>query len=341
MTDFAVAISVDDEVGHVQLVTDILRHNWKGSFFVGVCTSSTAHAAELGKCDVDDVVVTEGVRFAADPRDDGQRQFAAALRDVAGMRKACALAAGSGALHTIYLRAGSYALSWDRVLALRKEMKRRGKVFAARGRGFGFYAHDTPVGSFEPSFFVFDNAFARARRLWEFELTDFLPHKVTAPGFLALWALARVGVRRFWRYSGEVESDGPMAFDPLRCFLSMDESRLPRELRARLKASYFIEHGVTHGQAMETFLARWGSGLASVRGELEALSRRRDQSRRPWERARELLRHRLVGGWIYRYRYGDMVWPGRLDDVYRAALQGASVVPAELRRVSFDMQSLT
>src|SRR3972149_6156494 len=137
-------------------------------------------------------------------------------------------------------------------------MRRRGAVLAARGQGFGLYAHDTPVGRFDPAFFVVDNAFARARRLWEFSLADFLPHKVSAPGFVALWALGRVGVHRFWRYAADDGGEGPIAFDPARGFLRVDASRLPPDLASRLVASYFAEYGVTRGPAIEAFHARWG-----------------------------------------------------------------------------------
>lgn len=333
MRDFAVAIRIDDEVDYVRLVVDILRRNWTGDFHVAVCTSSASCATELGTCDIDDLALTEDIHLGTDPRADGQGQFVAALRDVEGVQTVCALAARSGAPYTIHLRPGSYPLSSERLRALGEEMRRKGKVLAARGHGFGLYAHDTPVGRLDDSLFVFDNEFARETGLWQFELADFLPHKVRVQGFLALWALARVGVRRFWRYSGDVGGH-PMMFDPDRLFLKVDERRLPGDLAARVKASYFIEHGVTRGKAMERFLAQWGDDLGSVRKELGELPRLSDEDVSRSGPPGWLLR------WVYRYRYGDMVWPGRLDDVYRALMTETAEVPAGLRGVSFDMQRL-
>jgi len=337
--DFALAISADEEVDDVRLLVDIFRRNWTGSFHIVVCAASAGAAAEIGRCDVDSVAIGESVRLEADPREALQEHIAGALRAVDGIRKACGLAAGSSAPYTMHLAAGRYPLAWDPVRALGEGMRRRGAVLAARGQGFGLYAHDTPVGRFDPAFFVVDNAFARARRLWEFSLADFLPHKVSAPGFVALWALGRVGVHRFWRYAADDGGEGPIAFDPARGFLRVDASRLPPDLASRLVASYFAEYGVTRGPAIEAFHARWGADAAAARDEARAVGR--GAGRRPgaWARGRAFLRERLVRRWIYRYRYGDMVWPRGLDDVYRAAFGGAGPAPAELRDVSFDMPS--
>ena len=326
MMDFAFAISVADQVDDVRLLVDILRRNWPSSVYIAVCALDAAAAGEIGRCDIDDLTAVQTISFEVEPRDPRSGQFAKTLSELDALRSVCALATGSGASHVMHLQAGSFALSWPDLLRLSNEMVRKGAVFAARGPGFGFYAPDTPVGRFDPSFFVFESYFARARRLWEFELTDALPHKVTMPGFLALWGLARIGVRRFWRYS-DLGGDC-FTFDPVRKFLHV--GALHPDLAGELKAAHFIEHRLTRGPAIERLLARWGSHLVA--------SERRDKACLPDGSEGSLLqRPDWLQRWIYRYRYGDMVWPGRVDDIYRAMLKGTTETPPELRDVSFDM----
>ncbi len=395
MKDFAVAISVYDKFEDVKILADIFRKNWKGNFHIVVCSSHPSAETHLAGCDIDELLHIENIPFSPAQFSQDQKQMHLTLRVVDSIRKACDRASRSEAPYTLHLHADSLPLSWPHLRSLGEAMRGRGKVFAARGYGFGYYVHDAPVGDFDDMFFVFDNAYAKTKRLWDFELVDFLPHKVSMHGFLALWGLARVGVRRFWHYSQQKDAvhwDGkpvvrswlnsahPMYFDPKYCFLHLHQDGFPDDLGPRLKAYYLKKYELTCGEALGTFLHKWDKNPGDLLDELRDVEERqraffhrwgleyhgRDLARKErmikeyerrgpggklmWLAARhraQLRRHvgrivhgRVIRGWIYRYRYGDMVWPSRLDALYRDLYHDDPNGPDELRDFPFGVQKI-
>ena len=395
MTDFALAISASEHIEDLELLVDIVRRNWQANVHVVVSLATRRFLPQVQKLNVDDVVVADTNNGDSALDNESQIRLLKTLRTVGTLQKACACAVRVDAPWTIHLQAGDYTLSWAGLCSIGEAMQRHGKVFAARGMGFGYYTHETPVGQFDESFFVFNNEFARDRQLWSFDLIDLLPHKVSVQGFLALWGLGRVGVRRLWHYSQpkeavywdgqsvgtpELNSSHPMYFDPKYSFLSIRETAFPGDLGSRLKAYYLKKHGLTQGAALEVFLHKWDRNIDSLFEELEDLEtwqREFFRRRRLEYRGRDLARmdrvikecheltvvggacwlvarhceqvkrrvgrmfhERLIKGWVYRYRNGDMVWPGRLDMFYRPMYRGAPNGTHELQGVPFEMQEL-
>jgi hypothetical protein len=275
MKDFAIAISVYDKFQDVRLLCDLLRKNWPGDYHIAVCSSHPGAASALADCDIDELLSTAdmpvGDGGARDPRVSPRARLWVKVID--SIRTVCGhCAVRSEAPYTLHIHADACPLSWPKLAQLAETMKRHGKRFAARGEGFGFYTVNEPLGGFDDMFFVVDNAFAREARLWDFDPFDFLPHKISIHGVLAILGLTRVGIRRFYHYGSHTQAvywDGkpvvlhplnsahPMYFDPENDFLHIHESGFPGDLGVRLKAYYLVRFGITRGQHVEEFLGKW------------------------------------------------------------------------------------
>jgi len=286
--DLAIAISVYDKFQDVKLLSDLFRKNWPGSYDLVVCSSHPQAASRLADCDIDELLSTENLPMdgpgSSDPRVSPRARLW--VRVIDSIRKACGRCADRAeAPFTLHLHADACPLSWPKLRRLAERMQRHGKWFAARGEGFGFYAVNEPVGGFDDMFFVVDNAFARDTGFWDFDPFDFLPHKISIHGVLAILGLTRVGIRRFYHYGSHTRAvywDGkpvvlyplnsahPMYFDPENCFLHIHESGFRGDLGVRLKAHYLARHEVTRGQHVEEFLAKWQTPEPELFGALAA-----------------------------------------------------------------------
>lgn len=278
MKKLAVAISVYDKFEDVKILVDIFRENWKGDYDICVCSSHPDAARHLSDCNIDKLLSIADIPFNPTvPSESGTPRMTMRVMD--SIRKSCGYCSETQAGYTIHLHADGYPLSWDRLELLLERMRLERKYFAARGFGFGYYNQYEPVGHFDDMFFVFDNRFAREKSLWEFGLMDFLPHKISIHGFLAMLILARVGIKNFWHYGDERETafwDGtmpwrlstPMYFLPEYHFLHVNCGCFPHNLGQYLKASYLKRFGLTRGRAIGRFLESWRMEEASFREQL-------------------------------------------------------------------------
>lgn len=382
MKNFAFAISVEEgNVLDTKLLVDIIRQNWKGNFYIAVCTSHQKLISELESCEIDAIITTEVEAHH-------NLLYQNMLR-VDMLRKACELATQSDAPYTIYLKAGSFPLSQEKLYIFSEKMRKQEKIFAARGAGFGFYTHHTPVGQFDDSFFVFNNNYAKQKKLWMFSLLDFLPHKVAIGGFLALWILAWVGLKQFWYYARRTPKDEallhlspPFDYDPKFSFLQLDTQRLPTSLKYHLLAHYLKEHNLTQGKELKPFLEKWSSLTRPILEELQSIKNsfqdffhrvHLDSQRYEYDfkkmqelqnqyfklsyrkrilwlcqhhcnqfilQIKDAFQKRIIKGWILRYQYGDMIWPRKLNPIYKNSLLQNSTLLDELQHLDLDIQNL-
>ncbi|MBI4063348.1 MAG: hypothetical protein HY401_03485 [Elusimicrobia bacterium] len=271
MKDFAIAISVYDKFDNVKILVDMIRKNWQGDFDIIVCSSHRDPYPHLSGCDIDHLLVTENIPYQPSYSPE-QQALHLTLRVVDSIRKSCSKAAQSSAPYGVHIHSDCIPLSWPHLRSLGETMKRHGKYFAARGQ-YGQFNQDVPMGALDDMFFVFDNRFAQAKGLWEFDLLDFLPHRVSMHGFLAFLSLARVGLRNTYLYSQYEDDllwDGrqatsycsrvgiPMSLNSKFHFLHLHESSFEGDLGLNLKAYYLQEYGLTKGAAVESFIDRYG-----------------------------------------------------------------------------------
>ncbi len=275
MKDLAVAISVYDKFQDVKLLTDLFRRNWPGNYHIVVCASHPNPAPHLADCDIDELLVIDDLPLPSgweppDPRVAPRARLWVRVLD--SFRKACGRCAESQAPVTLNLQADACPLSWPKLKGLIDKMKRGGKRFAARGEGFGFYSFNEPLGGFDDMFCIIDNAYARSVGLWDFTPFDFMPHKISIHGVIAILGLTRIGVRRFYHYADHTQAvywDGkpvvlhplnsvhPMHFDPQFDFLHIHETGFSGDVGSRLKAHYLGKYGIVKGVAVEEFLHTW------------------------------------------------------------------------------------
>lgn len=270
-TSVALAISVYDRFDDVRILVDIVRHHWPGRHEIYVCSSSHEARSALRDVAIDDLIATSDIPFDPGAGPDHTR-VQLGLRVLDSIRRVCGRAAQSTVRWSMHVHADAYPLAFERVEGLTARMAGGGRSFAGRGFGFGFYVHDCPVGELDDMFFVYENAQARDRGLWDFNLFDFLPHKVSMHGALPLLVMGRIGFRRYLHYARQeaaVHWDGrsvarpplnasvPMYYDPQHAFLHLHENAFPGDLGRQLKAHYLRSHGLTKGPAIEAYLARW------------------------------------------------------------------------------------
>ncbi len=272
--DFAVAISVYDKFDDVRLIVDIIRRNWKGKFYIAVCSSHRNPWPHLEGCDIDEIILTDDIPLDRE-RYTSAKQFNLhfMMRVVNSVQKGCrSCTEKSGAPYSMHIHADAYPLSWERIQALIQKMERQNKSFAARGDGFGLYSPSEPLGAFDDMFFIFNNAFSKKVGLWDFEMMDFLPHKLSVHGCLSLVALMKAGLKNFYHYKAYDEihywdslpvhqpplnSSRPMSFDPEYAFLHIHESDFPGDLGRNLKAYYFQKYGISEGKSVQGYLKEW------------------------------------------------------------------------------------
>lgn len=274
MKDLAIAISVYDKFEDVAILTEIIRENWGGDYYIVVCSSHPEAASRLSQYPLDAILSIDNIPF--DPKaTPQQRQGLFTLRVIDSIRKSCGHCCQySHAPYTIHLHADALPLSLSKLKKLAEEMKSLGKFFAARGYGYVHYTHDGPLGEFDDMFFMIDNLFALKSNFWNFELPDILPHKISMHGFLGLWTLMRIGASRVHHYSdyGEATywddkpihftpdtgySSRPMYLDPNYDFLHIHTQDFPNDLGPQLKAYYLLKYGLIKGFTIQKFLKRW------------------------------------------------------------------------------------
>jgi hypothetical protein len=272
LKDLAVAISVYDKFEEVKILVDIFRENFGGQFDIIVCSSHADPASHLEHCDIDDLLKTDNIPLDRQTMSAEQFHSFFFMRVIDSIRKSCGRAACSDAPYTLHTHADGFPLSWPRIQSLISAMKRNQQYFAARGYGFGFYSHDAPFGAFDDMFFFFNNRHARDQDLWGFDLIDYLPHKISVHGLLAMLGLSKVGLRHFFHYatwSNATHWDGqsvflspfnsahPMYIDILYDFVHIHDHGFPNGLGPRLRAYFLTKHGLTKGPAIRRFLEKW------------------------------------------------------------------------------------
>lgn len=292
MNDLAIAISVYDRWQDVRILVDLIRANWPGRYYIAVCSSHPDPAPHLADCAIDQLLTVGAYSMEGPPILNPRvapraRLWVRVIESVRKLGDHCARS--SGAPYTVHLHADAVPLSWPKLRGIAETLARDGKCFAARGEGFAFYTVNEPVGGFDDMFFLFENAFARETALWELDPFDFLPHKISIHGLLAILGLTRVGLQRFYHYASHHEAihwDGkpnlvhpfnsaqPMYFDPRYAFLHIHEDAFPDHLAHYLKAYYLRRFGITKGKTLARFLATWAMPETALFAALAAMERR-------------------------------------------------------------------
>lgn len=295
MTDLAVAISVYDRFEDVRILTDIVRHNWPGRFRIFVCSSHPDAARQLSGAEIDDLLEVGKIPFDSSTAD--RQRTHLTMRVLDSLRTLGARCAESDAAFMLHLHADAYPLSWLKLEQLLGRIRRTGVAFAARGDGWGFYTSREPLGAFDDMFFLVDNRVAARERFWDFDLCDFLPHRINMHGALALLALTRLGLTRVLHYASNLEleywdrqpvvqaplnSSIPMSYHREFAFLHIHENAFPGDLGWQLKAHYLRSHHSTTGPALRTFLRHWNMSSEELMASLQSAedTRRRFFARR-------------------------------------------------------------
>jgi len=280
-----VAISVYDKFEELRLLLDILRENFRTRFVIAVCSNSDAAESELRSAPIDMLVQGEAIHFSPqlDWRLQGRPNLVCRVCDT--IRRSSLAAMELGADRVVHLHSDAWPLREECLLGLFERVRDSGKVFAARGLGFGFYGNDAPLGNFDDMFFCFDSAAMRRCGFFDFEPLEMLPHKLSIHGILATLALAKVGLSRFDHYNDQTRMEMwpgrrkplpvlpafPSHHDLDEGFLHVHRQAFPDRLGERLQAHYLAAHGLTRGTVIPEFTERWKMDERELIDRLERL----------------------------------------------------------------------
>lgn len=344
MTDLSIVISADQNWEQVKILIEIFRENFRGNFFFIVCTPFVAAQTFLSDCPIDELLITKDIPKDQHPLTDEQFRTYNRMKIVDSIRKGCQHASLSTSPYTLHLRVGSYPLNWLKIQSLLNKMQDEKLAFAARGYGFGFYTHDSPLGRLDDNFFFFDNEYARRVGLWDFDLVDFLPHKVSAQGMLAMLVLSRIGLRRFYHYSemSQEMGDSFFYFDSKYDFLYLDKSGPSKTLKQRLMAYYLRQFDLKVGRHIQLLLDRWAADKPeqlklNVWVKTAWLWCQCAISLRTGMRS---VKDRLLMKRPHYVTYRDTIWPQSLDRYYRQTLKFDSLALKELEDLVLDTERL-
>ncbi len=283
----AIAISVYDKFDDVKLIVDIVRNNWEGQFFICVTSTHPDAKQALKDVPVDRVNVIDKIPFSPSFEAKKKRMHLF-LRVLDSIQTGCRTCLESGATHTIHIHADAFPFSFEKIEPLLRYMDKNGKAFAYRGSGLGFYCHDAPLGDMDDMFFIVNNQRAKETRLWEFDLFDFLPHKLSIHGILPVLTLSRLGIRELLHYaSGEnnyhwdgqpasappMNSAHPMYYDSRYAFLHIHQEAFPEDWGKKILAYYLSLNHIKNGERVRSFVEKYQTTKNDLVHQLSLIER--------------------------------------------------------------------
>lgn len=202
MKDLAIAISAPMKTDDLSRVAAAVRSRFPGNFHLIVAASPPEAMKSPESLSIDDFITLPHITETESGISGDQVSLCSNLSTLRAMKAACGKAAQSDAPYTLHIGLEDLEAAWPDIPVLMKTMAEQKKRAAARGPGLGYYAPDCPLGSFDTSFFLFENEFAKKTGLWDFDAIDYLPHKISPQGVLGLLLTGRVGVRHILHYAG-------------------------------------------------------------------------------------------------------------------------------------------
>ncbi len=265
-----IAISVYDKFEELAILVDIIRQNFSDKYLIAVCCNHPQGESHISKLDIDGYVQGRDIFFSPKlPWSQGRPLIV--CRNTDTVQRSCTKAIELGADVVMHIHCDAWPLNESKLNEHFALVSERGKKFAARGYGFGFYGRDVPIGRIDDHFFFFNAAYLKEIKFFDFNPLEMLPHKLSIHGILCMQILVKLGLKNFLLYHDQSGCEcwpgqekhlpwypvKPSSYDPVRYFLHVHRQSYPEDWGQQLQAFYLRKNGMTKGDCIETFLRKY------------------------------------------------------------------------------------
>lgn len=262
-----VAISLYDKFEDLEILVDIIRHNWDSDIFISVCSNHPRAESKIESAGIDVDRLQEGaqIRYNSElPEMRGRNNLHFRIYD--NMRTSCRpIIENPDVDYFVHLHADAWQLTESSFSSIIEELRKEESAVAFPADTEMF--HDNyPPGFIEDQFIYFDNTKARNVDLFERNPLEFPPMSIHH--LLAIILVGKFGWGKLYQYtngSERIHWDGrsspgiarPMIYHPKYDQLHLATEDFEGSLGKELQAHYLSKKEVNSGPKIEQMLGEY------------------------------------------------------------------------------------
>lgn len=266
------AITCYNKFEEANIGIEILKKEFKKSVQIVLTSNYPNSEKEIEYIDFDKYVQQEEIPFLGGDihnPENIKKRVSIVLRSTNGVITSCKEALKLDVDYIIHNHSDAWCFDEEKIYEIVNEMKRLNKKIAIRGIGLEEYRADAPLGHVDDHFFIFEKKYALENNIFEIDLGNYFPHKLTVHGILFLNFLLKYGLKNIWYYRNtkELETyDGkilkiggvrPVSFDPYYKFFHLHRESFPEQYGKNIQALYLKKYTNGKSKVIEKFIKEY------------------------------------------------------------------------------------
>ncbi len=257
-----IAVSLFDKFDELAVLSDILNKNFKGEYGLFICSNHPDAKNEIEKRNIefDGYIQGEPIKFSSDMNSRDKR-LSLVCRSTDTVQKSCSLAM-THCDSVVHIHCDAWPLDENQLIEHFMLVENTEYSIAVRGLGWSYTEADRPLGGIDDHFFVFSSKKIKMKNIFDFNVLDIMPHKLTIHGILGAQIVCKLTRREVYYYDefqGHVIWDGvkkrmpffpvkPSLYDQQRKFLHVHRESFPGTSGKILQSWYLTQNNITVGE---------------------------------------------------------------------------------------------
>ncbi|MCF7871711.1 hypothetical protein K9L97_01635 [Candidatus Woesearchaeota archaeon] len=283
-----------DKFEETKILADIIK-SFDKNFYVLACTNKSDSEHKLKYENIDRLVIGEDLPFDTNKWSTERHNINLIMRVTRNIQQCNQeLIKNKDLDYCVFLHSDSWMLDPKKIYELINTLKKKEKIFAVMGVGFGMMTKNAPLGNILDMLWIYDRKEIETRRLFEFDVVEMMPHQfdshgiiannlVTKVGFSNIYYYANTGNAYFWKNKYSTQSNSkykyttnatPALIIPEYNFIHIHTGAFPEDLGLELQAYYLRENNILKGKTIEPFLNKYTMSPKKLFEKIEETDRK-------------------------------------------------------------------